>query len=299
VGDSDLSETTLEITVTRDSSLVRRIAALDKAFLVVLAGPKLGHRTLLGEQPLEIGRASGCGLVLDTDSVSRQHARVEWTGVTHRIVDLGSTNGTFVNEHRISEQTLNDGDRLQIGKVLVKYIGGGNIEGAYHEEIQRLMRFDGLTGVHNKSHFEETLHSVIANTRTTPLPVSLSVLDLDYFKRINDSYGHAAGDAVLRQVAGVVAGQLSQHELLARVGGEEFAILCPGLVLRAAYELAERVRRAVESAECRFENTIIPVTLSLGVAERPAGSDETGEGLYERSDTQLYAAKAAGRNCVR
>jgi diguanylate cyclase len=295
----DLSETTIEVTLSRDSALMRRVAALDKAFLVVLSGPKIGQRFVLGEQALEIGRTSSCGLVLDLDSVSRQHARIEWTGASHRVKDLGSTNGTYVNEHRISEAGLTDGDRLQIGKVLLKYIAGGNIEASYHEEVQRLMRFDGLTGVYNKSHFEETLQHLLASERSAPRPIGLIVFDLDHFKQVNDTHGHTAGDAVLRQVAGVVADQLTQQEFLARVGGEEFAVLCNGMVLRAVQGLAERIRASVEGTRCVFEDRLIPVTLSLGAAERTAGSQEPGERLFERADTLLYAAKAAGRNCVR
>ena len=157
---------------------------------------------------------------------------------------------------------------MQVGKILLKYIAGGNIEASYHEEVQRLMRFDGLTGVHNKSHFEEALHHLIAGERAAPRPIGLIIFDLDHFKRVNDTYGHTAGDAVLRQVAAVVGEQLTQHEFLARVGGEEFAVLCNGMVLRAVRELAERIRVAVESAQCMFENKTIPVTLSLGAAER-------------------------------
>ena len=295
----DLSETTIEVTMSRDSALMRRVAALDKAFLVVLSGPKIGQRFVLGEQTLEIGRTSSSGLVLDLDSVSRQHARIEWTGASHRVKDLGSTNGTYVNEHRISEAALTDGDRLQIGKVLLKYIAGGNIEASYHEEVQRLMRFDGLTGVYNKSHFEETLHHLLASERSAPRPIGLIVFDLDHFKRVNDTHGHTAGDAVLRQVAGVVADQLTQQEFLARVGGEEFAVLCNGMTLRAVQQLAERIRVSVEGTRCVFEDRLIPVTLSLGAAERVAGSQEAAERLFERADTLLYAAKAAGRNCVR
>lgn len=296
--DHDLHETTVEVTVNRDNSIVRR-ALPGQAFLVVIAGTRLGHRTLLSEQCLEIGRGSGCGLVLDVDSVSRQHARVEWTGACHRVMDLGSTNGTYVNELRVAEHVLRDGDRLQIGKVLLKYIGGNNIEGAYHEEIQRLMRFDGLTGVHNKSHFEETFKSAVWTARAQSMPLSLIVFDLDHFKAINDNFGHTAGDAVLRQVANIVSGQTAQHELFARVGGEEFAVLCPGKSLAHAAELAERMRLAVCQSHCSFDNTRIPVTVSLGVAERDGTTNETAEALFERADARLYVAKAAGRNCVR
>ncbi len=299
MGDHDLYETTVEVTITRDASGAVRIVAPHQAYLVVIAGPRLGQRAALGEQPLEIGRGTGCGLQLDVDSVSRRHARIEWTGVTHRLVDLGSTNGTYVNEARITERELADGDRPQIGKVLCKYISGGNIEGAYLEEIQRLMRYDGLTGVHNKRHFDESLQAAVWRTRQAPAPVGLIVFDLDHFKSINDTHGHTAGDAVLRQVSSAVASQVSGSQMLARVGGEEFAVLCPGQGLGEVQVTAERIRAAVAAQRFSFEDTVIPVTVSLGCAERPAGSDEQGIRLYERADAQLYAAKNAGRNCVR
>jgi diguanylate cyclase (GGDEF)-like protein len=266
---------------------------------VVIAGTRLGYRTLLSEQTLDIGRGSTCGLVLDVDSVSRQHARIEWTGSGHRVLDLASTNGTYVNETRISEHLLRDGDRLQIGKVLLKYIGGNNIEGAYHEEIQRLMRFDGLTGAHNRSHFEETFRSALWSARAQAMPISLILFDLDHFKAINDTHGHTAGDAVLRQVASVVSRLMCDDNLFARVGGEEFAVLCPGKSLLQATELAELVRSTIANLRCSFEKLQIAVTVSLGTAERGIGSTEPAESLFKRADAQLYAAKAAGRNCVR
>src|SRR5690606_9468878 len=163
-----------------------------------------------------------------------------------------------------------DGDRLQIGKVLLKYISGSNVESAYHEEIQRLMRYDGLTGVHNRSHFEETLHNVIWRARMDPSPTSLILFDLDHFKQINDTYGHTAGDAVLRQVAAIITQQVPPGQLFARVGGEEFAVLLSGVDVQGAYALAESIRRAVESSVFVFDGNRIPVTVSLGVAQRQA-----------------------------
>ncbi len=298
MGENDLYETTVEVTITRDFTRALRKSAPQQAYLVVIAGPRLGHRVVLDERPLEIGRGTQCGLQLDVDSVSRLHARVEWTGNYHKLVDLRSTNGTYVNEMRITEQELRDGDRLQIGKVLLKYISGSNVESAYHEEIQRLMRYDGLTGVHNRSHFEETLHNVIWRARMDPSPTSLILFDLDHFKQINDTYGHTAGDAVLRQVAAIVTQQVPPGQLFARVGGEEFAVLLSGVDVQGAYALAESIRRAVEASVFVFDGNRIPVTVSLGVAQRhPA--DQAPEQLYERSDAQLYTAKGSGRNCVR
>jgi diguanylate cyclase (GGDEF)-like protein len=298
VAGDDLFETTVEVTVTRDFTRSWRKSSPGQAFLVVIAGPRLGHRILLGDETLDIGRGAGCGFQLDIDSVSRLHARVRWDGERHFIEDLRSTNGTFVNEMKVKEQPLVDGDRVGIGKVLLKYLAGGNVEAAYHEEIQRLMRYDGLTGVHNRSHFDETLHNTVWRVRFDGGPLSLIAFDLDHFKRINDTHGHPAGDAVLRQCASVVAQVVPQGAVLARTGGEEFAVLCPGMLLAHAYQLAEHIRRSVESSAFLVEGTRIPVTVSVGVAERiPA--DTKPEDLYERADAQLYSAKNSGRNCVR
>ena len=294
----DLFETTVEVTVTRDFTRSWRRSSPGQAFLVVIAGPRLGHRVLLGEETLDIGRGSGCGFQLDLDSVSRLHARVRWDGSRHCIEDLRSTNGTYVNEMRVKEQGLTDGDRVGIGKVLLKYLSGGNVEAAYHEEIQRLMRYDGLTGVHNRSHFDETLHNAVWRARFEGAALSLVVFDLDHFKRVNDTHGHPAGDAVLRQCAAAVAAIVPPGAVFARTGGEEFAVLCPGMPAAHAYQLAEHLRQTVEATPIVVEGTRMPVTVSVGVAER-APTDTKPEELYERADAQLYQAKGSGRNCVR
>ncbi len=293
------SETTIEVTVAREFAQIVRKAPNHQAYLVVIAGARLGQHVLLTDQSIEIGRGSSCAMQLEADSVSRQHARVSWDGTRHVVSDLNSTNGTYVNEHRIREAVLGDADRLQVGHVLLKYLAGSNVELAYHEEIQRLMRYDGLTGVANRTQFNETFANALWKTRNAPFPISLIVMDLDHFKQINDTHGHAAGDAVLRQAAEAAASQMSGGQLFARVGGEEFAVLLPGDGMPVALEVAERVRRAVQAAHVEFDGKTIPVTVSLGVAERAAGSSELAEALYERADAQLYAAKSAGRNCVR
>jgi diguanylate cyclase (GGDEF)-like protein len=284
--------------VSRDLKGIIELAAHQQAQLIVLSEPRLGSRVVLGESPVEIGRGSSCNLIIDSDSVSRRHARVEWTGSGHRVVDLGSTNGTFVNAMRISGHDLRDGDRIQFGKVLLKYVAGGNIEGTYHEELQRLMRFDPLTGVFNKRHFEEVLRVAIYATRTQVRSLGFIVFDLDHFKRINDTHGHIAGDSVLTELCSVVNSNLPPDAVFGRVGGEEFAVLWEGASAQQMRQLAERLRQAAEDHSFRFEGNKLPVTISVGVAERPAGSDETAEQLYRRTDEQLYAAKAAGRNRV-
>ncbi|HEX5098881.1 MAG TPA: GGDEF domain-containing protein [Polyangiaceae bacterium] len=294
----DAYESTLEVTVSRDMRDLINVASKQQALLIVLSEPCLGSRVLLAEAPVEIGRGVRGGLLIDSDSVSRRHARVDWTGTVHKIVDLGSTNGTFVNGSRVTQHELRDGDRVQIGKVLLKYLAGGNIEAAYHEEFQRLMRFDALTGVFNKSQFGEVLRTAGQNARAGT-PLSLLVLDLDHFKKINDTYGHVVGDGVLCELCSVTREALGKEVTFGRVGGEEFAALWEGGTRARMLELAERVRKATESHPFSFEGKRLAVTVSIGVAEYQPGSDESVETLYDRADTKLYEAKAAGRNRVR
>src|SRR4051812_1293766 len=296
LADDELYESTLEVTISRDMRSLIRVTGQQQALLLVLSGPRLGNRTVLNDAPLEIGRGSTCGLVLDADSVSRRHAKVEPVEGGYRLIDLGSTNGTYVNGLRLKDHVLRDGDRVQIGKALLKYLAGGNIEGAYHEEVQRLMSFDALTGVHNKRHFEENLRVTLSAAQTGP--VCLLVLDIDHFKKVNDTHGHMAGDAVLCATANCVRANVPVEYLFARVGGEEFAVLCPNTSLAQAKLCAERIRVAIAENLPSFEGKSLPVTASLGVAEFKAGSDEEPEALYGRADEKLYQAKDSGRNRV-
>jgi diguanylate cyclase (GGDEF)-like protein len=259
------------------------------AYLVVISGDRLGQRFVLDDRPVELGRSGGVGLVLDRDSVSRRHALLEWANGTHRIIDLGSTNGTFVNEQRVTTAQLTDGDRVGLGKVLLKYLAGTNIEAEYHSELQRLARHDGLTGIHNRRHFEELLRE---NTSGS----SLLILDLDHFKAINDEHGHTCGDVVLREVALACQRELPPDCLLARVGGEEFAVICSQHDAAAAVHIAEQLRALVARLRPVYDGKEIPITVSIGVAER--GANEPGQAWFERADAALYRAKAAGRNRV-
>lgn len=276
-----------------------QVAGDQQAMLLVLSGARIGHRVVLGEQTLRIGRGSNCELILDADSVSRQHAVVEWCAGQHRLVDKGSTNGTFVNHHRIAERVLRDGDQVQIGKALLKYLAGGNIEAMYHEEFQRLMHHDGLTGARTKASFDEAYRVALMMERAKPQSLSLILFDIDHFKQVNDTHGHTAGDAVLQQLATIVDGVIASRYMFGRLGGEEFGILLEGENLPAARELAEQIRSRVLDSKFTFEAVHIPITISLGVAERGPGSEEGAEQFFERADQLLYAAKSAGRNCVR
>jgi diguanylate cyclase (GGDEF)-like protein len=267
------------------------------AYVVIIYGDELGKRVPVGTAPVEAGRSSSCDIALDHESVSRHHARITWTGSGYRLKDLGSTNGTFVNDKPIREQDLCDGDIIRVGRTILKFMNGSNIEASYHEEIYRMMTYDGLTQIYNKRYFHETLEREVSRSRRYGREVGLVIFDIDHFKEKNDTYGHLAGDAILRDLAAVVHGKLRREDVFARVGGEEFGVLAPEITLKGLRELAEKVRAVVEKATFRYGKDVIPTTISLGITMWLGGEDGA-EPFYQRADASLYAAKQGGRNRV-
>jgi diguanylate cyclase (GGDEF)-like protein len=263
--------------------------------LVMIAGPEIGKRIDLDKGEVEIGREPGLTVTLDSDGVSRHHAVIRKIAGHLVISDPGSTNGTFVNDTRITTHQLADGDQIKIGKVVFKYVER-EVEAQYHVQIQMLASIDGLTGAFNKRYFEDTFGRMVAGRNAESTPLSLIVFDIDHFKKINDTRGHAAGDAVLKQLAQIVRAQLREKDVFCRIGGEEFAVLADGTALAAARTAAEFVRGAIEMHDFMFEEKRIPVTASLGVAEHEPG--ETSEAFFKRADARLYEAKHGGRNRV-
>ena len=237
-----------------------------EACLVVIYGAELGKKYNLNTASLVVGRSSKCDIQIDQESVSRNHSKIVNTGKSILIRDLGSTNGTYVNDEPIDEYVLRDGDLIKIGRTIFKFLTGGNIETAYHEEIYRLTTIDGLTQVYNKRYFLETLEREIARAHRYRRPLSLVMFDIDHFKKINDSYGHLAGDYVLKQLASTVKGKIRREDCFARYGGEEFAIVLPEIDGAGSAPFAEKIRKIVEKTEFKFENKRIPVTISIGVA---------------------------------
>jgi len=268
-----------------------------KPLLVVIAGADLGLQIDLASGVVDIGRDEGATLRIDSELVSRQHAAIRRFGGKFAIADLGSTNGTFVNDRRIQTHTLSDGDLIRVGKVVLKYTECA-IEAQYHEQIALRANLDALTGVYNKRHFDDVLKKLFASSKETGKALSLVVFDIDHFKRINDTWGHAAGDAVLRQVSDLVRTLVRKHDAFCRVGGEEFTVLFEGVPLADARKAAELVRRSIESADIASGDTKIPVTASIGVVEL-LPEDTSADSLFQRADAKLYEAKRSGRNRVR
>ncbi|HEY3445948.1 MAG TPA: GGDEF domain-containing protein [Myxococcales bacterium] len=268
------------------------------AALVVIYGEDLGRKYDLERNTTVIGRSSKCDIQVDQDSISRNHAKIVLDGKSASVSDMGSTNGTFVNDEAVEgAMTLRNGDFIKIGRTIFKYIAGGNIEGQYHEEIYRLTTVDGLTQIFNKRYFLETLEREVSRCHRYGRALTLAMIDIDHFKKINDTYGHLAGDYVLKMLASAVKTKIRREDVFARYGGEEFALILPEVEIVGAVSTAEKVRKVVEKQRFTFEDQVIPVTISLGVAAISNTINEV-QTLLKAADEKLYDAKQSGRNKV-
>lgn len=258
----------------------------------------LGKRFVLDQSPTRVGRGTDNHVVLDGDSVSRRHAQFEQKAASWLVSDLGSTNGTYCNDEQVTRPTrLVNGDRVKVGATIFKFLSGADVEAQYHEEIYRLTIIDGLTQIHNKRYLFEALERELIRGRRHGRQLAVLMFDIDHFKRINDSHGHAVGDEVLRSVAARCSEVIRDVDVLGRYGGEEFAVLLPETPLQGAVETAERLRAAIGDRGISTSVGDVAVTISAGAAEL---SPETVDvhALLDRADAAMLFAKRLGRNRV-
>jgi two-component system cell cycle response regulator len=301
----------------KDSTIVTIISKADlqpaerEACLVVINGLDLGKRYALDHASITIGRSSKNDIQIDEDSISRNHAMLVNNGTGYVARDLGSTNGTYVNDIQIKEQNLADGNQIRVGRTIFKFLMGTSIENAYHEEIYRLTTQDSLTQVFNKRYLLENLEREMSRALRYGRKMAMIIFDIDHFKRVNDEYGHLTGDFVLKQVATRIKDHIRRDDIFARYGGEEFVILLPELSKPDAAILAEKIRALVAAEDFTFDQTKIPITISLGITDLDEYMalapielktedqiEANTQALIKIADDRLLEAKRRGRNCV-
>ena len=276
--------------------------ARSRGVFTVVGGLNTGRVLALPRgQEVTLGRAEGSTYRLDDASVSGTHARVVVVANSYMLVDATSTNGTFVNDARVEQPVeLKDGDRIQLGSAtFFRFSLVSEEEETALRKMYEAASRDGLTGVFNRKHLEERIDAEVAYALRHKTEVSLVMIDVDHFKKVNDTYGHLAGDAVLKNTAQILAQGIRTEDVLARYGGEEFVIVTRGVSAMAAGLLADRLRQKIGKAEVAFGSARIRVTVSAGVA-----SLDCCDGRHDKAtllgiaDARLYKAKQAGRNRV-
>jgi len=268
-----------------------------EAGLIVLRGPELGRRFPIVSATTVIGRLPEADICIPDLSLSRRHCEIlREDGHGYTIRDLGSTNGTVLNNAVITTGRLSDGDRIQVGEVLLKFTMADSVDEQFHHEVTKRIRHDRMTGLLNIDAFYQELDQLWPTLRSRKKPLSLIMFDIDGLKRVNDSHGHILGSEVVRRVAvairevveasGGVAGLYGGDEYIAYVHRDD--TVATGI----ADDICARVRNETFTAD---SGATLSVSISIGIAQYPGGVLDRRT-LVHRADLALYAAKQGGRD---
>jgi two-component system cell cycle response regulator len=293
-----------------DQTLINRKPKVDdgrlhksQASLVVLQGAEIGRNFRLRKGSMIIGRSAGADIRLPDNEASREHARINFAGklpdheAAYFITDLGSTNHTLVNSKPVESVRLQDGDKIQIGGTLLKFVILDDIEATFHAEVRDLINYDQLTGLLTKESLYIALERELQRCLRYKLPLSVLMMDLDFFKSVNDGYGHLMGSHVLAEVGRLIRKSIRVSNISGRYGGEEFISYLAETDAAGARMAAERIRTTIESHQFTLDDVSVHVTISIGIAAAP-GHGRDIKTLVAAADRALYRAKETGRNLV-
>jgi len=267
-------------------------------YLIQISGRETGQMYHLTGRTMKLGRDPTCQITLEDPHISRNHAEIICRSPTEIIIrDIGSTNGVFVNGKRITEQLLTDGDKILIGtRLYFKFCYQDAVDQNYQQNLFRAANIDGLTQLYNKKYFVDVLSKEFSFSKRNNQPLSLMMIDVDHFKKINDTYGHMAGDLVLKCVGQYLQKNLRLENIGCRYGGEEFAIILRNVTGDQALAIAERLRTSIEQEKINYRGKTIQITVSIGIATLQEENFDTIDDLIQKADEFLYEAKESGRN---
>jgi diguanylate cyclase (GGDEF)-like protein len=271
-----------------------------KPCLIMIRGDFIGQVYELIKDVTWLGRSDGVDLVISDPSISRKHAMIVLNADGFYLSDLGSTNGTQLNRKKVTTTSiLREGDKIVVGNVVFKFCYQDEDDTLYHKVLRNMAVKDGLTRIYNKRFFDEAMVKEFDYNRRNQSGLALVMFDIDDFKQVNDSRGHPAGDAILKQLAELIENKARGYDVFARVGGEEFVFLMRSASKEAAAALAERVRQVVADHTFKYEDLGLRITISVGVCYW-SGNDAYAnpEEFVAAVDQKLYEAKDAGRNRV-
>ena len=292
---------TTKVMVTGEQEPFRpHVESRDQFALTIIAGPSAGSLIMMDGDEMIIGRGATATERIDDEGLSREHVRIFRRGGGYWIEDLQSTNGTFINGVPIPYAApLNNADRVQLGRTLIlRFQLQDKMEHAAARRLYDTAVRDPLTRLYNRRFLDERLTEEFAYSARHQSALSVVLMDIDHFKSVNDTYGHAAGDEVLRQVAMVVQETVRLEDVATRYGGEEFCVVARGIEAQGAMALSERLRSRISGLLIDTgSDQLLRVTSSFGVATFDhLHPYVTGATLVQAADAALYHAKATGRD---
>lgn len=272
-----------------------------EACLIIIRGNPQGQRYFLTQPSMTIGRDSSADITVNDASISRKHARVEKQGSNILFTDLGSSNGTVINGRKLTANesvTLNKEDMITLANTVLKFLPAGQLETLAYGNLGDAANTDPLTRIYNKGYLMQAFETELKRAKALHADFSVLFFDLDHFKKINDTYGHDAGDFILKEFTQLVRGKhIRPKDVFGRYGGEEFMLLLGNTNAQQAAEIAERIRASVEAHAFVYDGKRIHVTTSIGVAELQTGI-ESVQALIKLTDKALYESKSNGRNRI-
>ena len=277
--------------------------ATPPAYLVQLGGGLPGRMIRVAPGEMMVGRSEDNALPIFDVDVSRLHALLRFRpDGTASLQDLGSTNGTFCNGERLAtgvEVPLHDGDKVQLGpSILFKFIRPSRGDEKLLELLFERASRDGMTGLYNRAYYLDQVRYQMVQGLSQGCGLGIVLMDIDHFKKVNDSHGHGAGDDVLRGVARILQESVRGDDMVARYGGEEFIMALTTSDGSNAMRIAEAIRSTLAGRAIPTSGVELRVTASFGVAFAPPGQFLEVAGLIEAADRALYLAKQCGRNWV-
>lgn len=276
--------------------------------LVSLTGDLIAVPIPLEREQVILGRALEADVRINDFRVSRQHAQITTLSdpadntKSYIIRDLHSRNGTMLNGQRIVQEVLQNGDKITIGEEIFRFDLMDELDREYQQQIRRLLSHDDLTGLLSSRSFFSELRREAARAMHEKKPFCVLMMDIDYFKTVNDTYGHLTGSKTLEEIGYCITQNLRTGDVAARFGGEEFAAFLLDAEPAQGIVAAERIRSEIENQEFtvikkgKFSETH-HLTISIGVASFPDDSNDPIE-LIEMADSALYRAKDEGRNRI-
>ena len=286
-----------------DSSLdLMGFAAQHLPVVSVIHGKDKGKVFVISRPGTILGRDAEADIPLDDHLISRKHLSVCYTNTgseeSFGLTDLNSTNGSFVDQGQFTTCSIKPGQTVQIGKTVLAFSLKNKHEIESNKALFETATIDPLTGVANRRWFMSRAEEEFAYTQKKGVPLCLAMADVDHFKKINDSYGHQAGDHVLKETASLIKNSVRGHDYVGRYGGEEFILLLKELPEDRCLPVFDRMRTCIEKAEFIYQGQSISVTMSFGVYPVEIELGLSVEQAITIADERLYRAKENGRNQV-